>query len=71
MNQLISEEVLNYFFHFFRCAREDNLQACRILLSYNVDPTIVSLQGYTAAQVASESILKILQSKFIQLFLLL
>jgi len=44
-----------------RCAREDNLQACRILLSYNVDPSIVSLQGYTAAQVATENILKILQ----------
>lgn len=44
-----------------RCAREDNLQACRILLSYNVDPSIVSLQGYTATQVASENVLKILQ----------
>jgi len=44
-----------------RCAREDNLQACRILLSYNVDPSIVSLQGYTAAQVATENVLKILQ----------
>ncbi|CAG2059746.1 unnamed protein product [Timema podura] len=37
-----------------RCAREDNLQACRILLSYNVDTTIISLQGYTAVQVATE-----------------
>jgi hypothetical protein len=46
-----------------RCAREDNLQACRILLSYNVDPSIVSLQGYTAAQVATENILKILQGR--------
>lgn len=44
-----------------RCAREDNVQACRILLSYNVDSSIVSLQGYTAAQVASENVLKILQ----------
>uniref|UniRef100_A0A7R9CQG9 Poly [ADP-ribose] polymerase n=1 Tax=Timema poppense TaxID=170557 RepID=A0A7R9CQG9_TIMPO len=44
-----------------RCAREDNLQACRILLSYNVDTTIVSLQGYTAVQVATETVLKILQ----------
>jgi tankyrase len=44
-----------------RCAREDNLQACRILLSYNVDPSIVSLQGYAAAQVATENVLKILQ----------
>lgn len=44
-----------------RCAREDNVQACRILLSYSVDTTIVSLQGYTATQVASENVLKILQ----------
>uniref|UniRef100_A0A7R9EAC2 Poly [ADP-ribose] polymerase n=1 Tax=Timema monikensis TaxID=170555 RepID=A0A7R9EAC2_9NEOP len=44
-----------------RCAREDNLQACRILLSYNVDTTIISLQGYTAVQVATETVLKILQ----------
>ncbi|XP_017772298.1 PREDICTED: tankyrase [Nicrophorus vespilloides] len=44
-----------------RCARDDNVQACRILMSYSVDPTIVSLQGYTAAQVASENVLKILQ----------
>ncbi|XP_008207481.1 poly [ADP-ribose] polymerase tankyrase isoform X1 [Nasonia vitripennis] len=44
-----------------RCAREDNIQACRILLSYNVDQSIVSLQGYTAAQVATENVLKILQ----------
>ncbi|XP_018580221.1 tankyrase [Anoplophora glabripennis] len=44
-----------------RCAREDNVQACRILMSYNVDLSIVSLQGYTAAQVASENVLKILQ----------
>ncbi|XP_076257576.1 tankyrase isoform X2 [Rhynchophorus ferrugineus] len=44
-----------------RCAREDNVQACRILLSYNVDTSIVSLQGYTASQVASENVVKILQ----------
>ncbi|CAG9818394.1 unnamed protein product [Phaedon cochleariae] len=44
-----------------RCAREDNVQACRILMSYNVDVSIVSLQGYSAAQVATENVLKILQ----------
>ncbi|XP_067002471.2 poly [ADP-ribose] polymerase tankyrase [Anabrus simplex] len=43
------------------CAREDNVQGCRILLSYNVDASIVSLQGYTAAQVATENVLKLLQ----------
>lgn len=45
-----------------RCARDDNLQACRLLLSYNIDPTIVSLQDYTAAQIASENVLKILKN---------
>ncbi|XP_015178417.1 PREDICTED: tankyrase-2 isoform X3 [Polistes dominula] len=44
-----------------RCVREDDVQACRILLSYNINPSIVSLQGYTAAQVAAENVLKILQ----------
>lgn len=39
------------------------MQACRIILSYNVDQSIVSLQGYTAAQVATENVLKILQGK--------
>ncbi|XP_066146505.1 poly [ADP-ribose] polymerase tankyrase isoform X2 [Euwallacea fornicatus] len=44
-----------------RCARDDNVQACRILLSYNVDTSIISLQGYSANQVASDNVLKILQ----------
>lgn len=44
-----------------RCAREDNIQACRLLLSYSIDTTIVSLQGYTAAQIATENVLKILK----------
>lgn len=46
-----------------RCAREDNVQACRILLSYSVDSSIISLQGYTAAQLAGENVIKILQGK--------
>lgn len=46
-----------------RCAREDNVQACRILLSYSVDTSIISLQGYTAAQLAGENVIKILQGK--------
>lgn len=45
-----------------RCARDDNDQACRLLLSYNVDSTITSLQGYTAAQLATENVLKILKN---------
>lgn len=44
-----------------RCAREDNIQACRLLLSFSIDSTIISLQGYTATQLASENVLKILK----------
>lgn len=63
---ILYEKVFDLFFYLKycyinRCVREDNVQACRILLSYNVDPSIVSLQGYTAAQVAAENVLKILQ----------
>lgn len=46
-----------------RCAREGNVQACRILLSYDVDTSIISLQGYTAAQVANESVQKLLSGR--------
>lgn len=45
-----------------RCARDDNIQACRLLLSHGIDPTIVSLQGLTAAQMAPENVLKILKN---------
>ena len=44
-----------------RAAREDNVQACRILVSHGVDPSIVSLQGYTALQVAGENVHKVLE----------
>lgn len=43
-----------------RSSREGNVQACRILLMYGVDPLVVSLQGYTAVQVATEGIQKML-----------
>ncbi|KAG1652408.1 Tankyrase-1 [Nymphon striatum] len=43
-----------------RCAREGNIQACRILMMYGVDTSIVSLQGYTAVQVATEGVQKML-----------
>ena len=43
-----------------RCARDGNVQACRILLSFGADPNIVSLQGYTAAQLATDSVAKLL-----------
>lgn len=44
-----------------RAAREDDVQAVRLLLSHSIDPTMVSLQGYTAAQLAKENVLKILK----------
>lgn len=44
-----------------RCAQDDNVQSCRLLLSYSIDTTIISLQGFTAAQLASENVLKILK----------
>lgn len=47
-----------------RCARDDNVQACRILLSYSIDTSIVSLQGFTASQLATENVLKVLQGWF-------
>ncbi|CAL8093333.1 unnamed protein product [Orchesella dallaii] len=44
-----------------RCARSDNTHGCRLLISYGADPNILSLQGYTASQLASPNLLKILQ----------
>ncbi len=43
-----------------RCAREGNVQACQVLLSYGADTSIVSLQGYTADQMAKENVQKLL-----------
>lgn len=40
-----------------KCARDE--QAVRLLLSYSIDTTIISLEGYTAAQLASDAVLKI------------
>lgn len=44
-----------------RTAKEDNVQACRLLLSYNVDTSIISLQGYSASQLAGDNAQKIFQ----------
>lgn len=44
-----------------RVAKQGNLQACRLLLQYGVDLGIVSLQGLTAAQLAPDSIQKLLR----------
>lgn len=46
-----------------RVAQQGNMQACRLLMSYAVDSSIVSLQGYTAAQLATENIQKMLKGK--------
>nr|AAD34784.1 unknown [Drosophila melanogaster] len=43
-----------------RCARDE--QAVRLLLSYAADTNIVSLEGLTAAQLASDSVLKLLKN---------
>lgn len=44
-----------------RAAREDDLAAVRLLLSHSIDTSLLSLQGYTAAQVAKENVLKVLK----------
>ncbi|XP_077992722.1 poly [ADP-ribose] polymerase tankyrase-2-like [Glandiceps talaboti] len=46
-----------------RAAHDGSTQACRLLLTYGVDPSIVSLQGLTAAQMANESIKIMLQEE--------
>uniref|UniRef100_A0A673JLA6 Poly [ADP-ribose] polymerase n=1 Tax=Sinocyclocheilus rhinocerous TaxID=307959 RepID=A0A673JLA6_9TELE len=43
-----------------RAALAGHLQTCRILLSYGADPAIVSLQGFTAAQMGNEAVQQIL-----------
>lgn len=44
-------------------ARDDDVQGVRLLLSHGADPMLVSLQGYTAAQVAKENALKVLKEE--------
>ena len=46
-----------------RVAQQGNMQACRLLLQYGADPSIVSLQGYTAAQLATDNIQKMLRGE--------
>ncbi|KAI5622572.1 tankyrase-1 isoform X3 [Silurus asotus] len=43
-----------------RAALAGHLQTCRLLLSYGADPAIVSLQGFTAAQMGNEGVQQIL-----------
>ena len=49
-----------------RVAQQGNMQACRLLMSYGVNASLVSLQGYTAAQLATENIQKMLKGKTIE-----
>ncbi|XP_035701715.1 poly [ADP-ribose] polymerase tankyrase isoform X2 [Folsomia candida] len=44
-----------------RCARSENTQGCKLLLSFGADINIVSHQGYTAAQLSSSNLVKIIQ----------
>ncbi len=46
-----------------RVAQQGNMQACRLLLQYGVDPSIVSVQGYSAAQLATDNIQKMLRGE--------
>ncbi|XP_063163484.1 poly [ADP-ribose] polymerase tankyrase-2 isoform X2 [Candoia aspera] len=44
-----------------RAAHCGHLQTCRLLLSFGCDPSVVSLQGFTASQMGNESIQQLLQ----------
>uniref|UniRef100_A0A8C4W1P6 Poly [ADP-ribose] polymerase n=1 Tax=Gopherus evgoodei TaxID=1825980 RepID=A0A8C4W1P6_9SAUR len=44
-----------------RAAHSGHLQTCRLLLSSGCDPSIVSLQGFTALQMGSENVQQLLQ----------
>lgn len=46
-----------------RMAKQGNVQGCRLLIQYGADLNIASLQGYTAAQLAPESLQKILKGR--------
>ncbi len=49
-----------------RVAQQGNMQACRLLLQYGVDPSTTSLQGYLAAQLAPENIQKLLRGEALE-----
>lgn len=46
-----------------RAALAGHLQTCRLLLSYGADPAVVSLQGFTAAQMGNEAVQQILNGE--------
>ncbi|KAM7169154.1 poly [ADP-ribose] polymerase tankyrase-2 isoform 4-T4 [Macrochelys suwanniensis] len=47
-----------------KAAHCGHLQTCRLLLSSGCDPSIVSLQGFTALQMGNESVQQLLQALF-------
>lgn len=53
-----------------RVAQQGNIQACRLLLSYAIDQSIRSLQGYTAADLATENIQKMLRGELRSLMII-
>lgn len=46
-----------------RAALAGHLQTCRLLLGYGADASLVSLQGFTAAQMGNEAVQQILNGK--------
>lgn len=46
-----------------RAALAGHIQTCKLLLSYGADPSVVSLQGFTAAQMGNEAVQQILNGK--------
>lgn len=47
-----------------RAALAGHIQTCKLLLSYGADPSIVSLQGFTAAQMGNEAVQQILNGDY-------
>lgn len=46
-----------------RAALAGHLQTCRLLLGYGADASLVSLQGFTAAQMGNEAVQQILNGR--------
>lgn len=61
MKKISTSKLLLSFPALHRCVRDNNAQACHILLTHNVDTSIVSHQGFTAMALASDNIKSILQ----------
>uniref|UniRef100_A0A673HS80 NAD(+) ADP-ribosyltransferase n=1 Tax=Sinocyclocheilus rhinocerous TaxID=307959 RepID=A0A673HS80_9TELE len=53
-------ELIHYELSLHRAALAGHIQTCRQLLSYGADPSIVSLQGFTASQMGNEAVQQIL-----------